>query len=264
MVQYDQYLEIRFSGTGVHPETIHSKELAEVIAAFEEMMSAELTRSDKEIDSAGVVVSLVGIEEGSAKLRFRSTYMTAAVLVFSAAAQLIEARRYEELAPKSVESLKTFQKFGRKHNSYAEFRTEIDSPEPLARLAPEDAIELEGPEFISGETAIYGRVVRVGGVEPKIWLSVDGDQVGCDANETLAKKAAVRLYETIGLQGSVRWKADDMSIDSFRALRLLKYEDTSIVDSFGELSNMVSEYYEDVEDVERYVAGIRGETSEDG
>ena len=79
----------------------------------------------------------------------------------------------------------------------------------------------------------------------------------------LAREMAKRLYETIGVRGTARWATRDMSLDEFRIEELTAYRPTSLTQAMDSLGEVAGKYYEEIEDVDAFVADLRGRGPED-
>ena len=65
-------MEIKFSGENIYPESIDVKELAEVLVAFEQSLTSIILKDSPSISIDQIVIGLVQIDKGSAKLKFKS------------------------------------------------------------------------------------------------------------------------------------------------------------------------------------------------
>lgn len=89
------------------------------------------------------------------------------------------------------------------------------------------------------DTIIYGELTSVGGKEPNVNLDIGGQSVICKTTREQARELASRLYEVVGLEGTVtqddvtgrivgmskvtsivpyRWRPGDDPLDALRAL----------------------------------------------
>jgi hypothetical protein len=106
---------------------------------------------------------------------------------------------------------------------------------------------------------MYGTLIRIGGDNPpRALIDFPNERVSCRVSTLdLARKIARRLYDTIGVTGTVTWDLRDMSVHDFRISELLEYEDTPPTQAFKSLSDLIGDYYEGV-DVEKLIRDIRG------
>lgn len=113
-----------------------------------------------------------------------------------------------------------------------------------------------------GDTTIYGRLIRVGGVGPRATLlTPDGKHLHVELSESMAVALASsgRLHEDVGIEGGATWRVDTWEILEFRAQRITAYrpDKTNLVETFEALAKAAGDRWEGV-DAERFVAGLRG------
>jgi hypothetical protein len=115
---------------------------------------------------------------------------------------------------------------------------------------------------LRGETVLFGRVERVGGVEPKVRLRIsDHESVSCHISEELAKRVGNRLYNEVGLRGQATWDAVDFELLYFHAEELLSYQAGPITAAFDALAGAVGGAFDSVDDVEEFVGALRHGTT---
>ncbi len=264
MKSEEPYLEIRFAGKGASgPEQIRARDLADAIKAFEELVVSELKASGEDVDPNDVVVGLVDVRAGSARFRFKSSYMATAVAAYVSAARHVKEKAYSEMRSTSAEALQTLQRVGKKYNGDVELRTheqQGEDAEPLALIRREEPIELPAPSYLKGITTLYGKIARVGGSTPKVRLDLEpGERLVCTVGEDLARQIATRLYEFVGLRGVAHWNLDTAEIEVFEIQALLPYEKTGAMDAFAALAEVSAEDFTDIQDVVQYAEVLRGE-----
>ena len=171
-----EIMEIKFSGENIFPETIRAKELADILANVEESLTAIILKENATINIDDLIIGLVNIEEGSAKLRFKSSMQATVLTAFTLLVTAIAQSDYAKIPLASIKSVKAISDFTKKKNCIAEFRTHADSTEPLASITPQTEIIIPETYQIKGETTIYGKVIRVGGVSPKAMIKLTDKQ----------------------------------------------------------------------------------------
>lgn len=253
-----EMMEIRFTGENILPETIRARDLADVLSNVEESLTAIILKENANIDIDDIVIGLVNIEEGSAKLRFKSSLQVAALSAFTLISSAISTGDYAKLPYSTIKSVKSISEFTKKRNCIAEFRTQVENIEPLASLTPQTEINIPEVYQISGETIIYGKVMRVGGVTPKAVVRLSDKQtVYCDVKADIAKDIGHRLYSWVGLYGMAKWNTDDYSLESFTIEKITEYEDAPISKGISELSSVVGGYLKDKVDVIKLISELR-------
>ncbi len=258
MDRLHEIMEIKFSGENILPETIRARDLADILANVEESLTAIILKENADINIDDLVIGLVNIEEGSAKLRFKSSMQIIALLAFTMLSTAISTGDFTKVPITAINSVKSISDFTKKRNCVAEFRTQIDSEKPLASLTPTSEINIPAIYQLSGETVIYGRIIRVGGATPKAVIRLNDKQtVYCEVKESLAKEIAHKLYSWVGLSGTAKWTTEDYSLDSFRIEKITEYEDIPITKSISELSSIAGKHLKDKIDVIKTISELR-------
>ena len=115
---------------------------------------------------------------------------------------------------------------------------------------------------VKGETNVYGKLLRVGGLKPRAMLMLEsGKMIDVDVTEDLAVEMASgqRLYKMIGLEGEATWRADTGVMIGVRARVLLPYrrDEGDPVRAFELLAEAAEARWDNVYVVE-YVNELRG------
>jgi hypothetical protein len=166
---------------------------------------------------------------------------------------------FSKLPIASIKSIKSISEFTQKRKCIAEFRVRADSANPSATITPESQIKIPESYYLEGETILYGRIIRVGGVTPKVVLKItDKEAIHCDVTELLAKELGHRLYSWVGLKGKAVWNIEDYSMDSFKVDKVTEYQETSLSKGIAELSSLIGKYLKDKTDVIKTVSELRG------
>lgn len=197
----DTLFEIRFAGGGILPENVRAGEMAEILNSIEDMVSAMVAKDHPTLTKEDLVVGLVNIKRGSVHLQFSSKIPEVALPAFVQVSKTIKTKKFDALPKTALKSLQTFSSFVHKKNCDAEFITRNGKTKVLATFTPD--IQILSAGSLSGETTIYGQVIRVGGREPKAMIeTVDGLTVYCDMeSEDLARELGERLYTWVSLKG---------------------------------------------------------------
>lgn len=253
-----ELMEIKFTGEDIFPETIRAKELADILTSIEESLTNIIIKENPDISIEELVIGLVNIEEGSAKLRFKSTLQVLTLSAFTLLSSSIATNDFTKVPIATIKSVKTISDFTKQRNCIAEFRAHADSANPLASLTPSSEIIIPEAFQLTGETIIYGKVMRVGGATPKVVIKLsDRQTVYCDVMEDLAKEIGHKLYSWVGLSGIAQWNTEDYSLDSFKIEKITEYEDIPLSKSMSELSSVVGKYLKDKVDVIKTISELR-------
>ncbi len=253
----DQTFAIKISGEGLSPEEVSIGDLGKLLSSFDKSIKSLIPKEEPEM-AKDIVIGLIGIGTGSAKLTFK-TKLPVVMLAWSSLTAVIRENNFHTLPPESIKPLKEIADLSKKKRCAVEFHNTNGAISP-AIIHPDTTIEIPSEKYIEVSTTIYGKVERVGGKkEPKALLSLPKTgSLSCDVSEEMAKKLAQRLYTWVGVAGQAKWNIDDDSIAAFQIESLTSYEDTPLSDAIQELAKITGELWKDEEDVIKAVAKLRG------
>jgi hypothetical protein len=243
---------------GIKPEDLRAGELAKVITSFEDMIASTVKRDRPQISKDELVIGLVQIENKSVGLEFTTKLPELALPAYYSITDAVATERYLDLPGEALKHLREFHSFIKAKNCECEMFSRNGKTNLKAILLPKTIIP-EHPK-ISGEITLYGRIVRVGGEEPRVMFEQpNGKSLFCRVkSEDLARQLGERLYTWVGLIGIATFDSDTMEVTEFKVEDTTGYEGKlSIKDSISELSTISRQYYADVSDVESYVTEIR-------
>lgn len=261
MSNLNNLMEIKFIGKDIYPENIKVKELADILLSVEESILPIIIKDNPNISIEDIIIGLVDIGNSSTKLKFKSSFPKIVLSAFIALSSAIANNDFESLPLRSIESLKNISDFTRKKSCIAEFWTHEDSEHPLAQITPSTEIVIPKTRHLEGETILYGRVERVGGVHPKVMVRVsDKEVIYCDIEEGLAKELGHMLYTWVGISGIATWNIEDYSIESFRIKEITEYRESSLLGGLNKLFFMIGKYWKGEIDVVKAVSELRGES----
>ena len=257
----ENLIEISFSGKDVKPSTVKASEIADILKAVENMVESQVFRDHPEIDKEAVIVSFVNIRASSVDLQFASPIPQIANKAFAYIGEAVTKQDYTKLPSSSFDALDTIMIFVRKRQCTAEFATLNGQRTVVAKITPDTNI-IRTP-MLTGETIIFGKVVRVGGRTPKVMVElVNGQTIYCDSGIDIARQLGSKLYSVVGLVGLAHWDAESLKMEQFAIKGLTAYEESPLTDAMNELAKIAGAYYSDINDVDKYIAGLRGSESE--
>ena len=240
-------LVFRLHGEGINPETLRSRDLGDLLIKFEDSIRTLIREQNEDIGDDEIFLSVVDIESDSVGIKYKPN-LKEVVAAFVLIASSFNSNNFDILPTKTIIDLKEIQSRTRKYNCSAEFKV---NGEVLGELRPDTEISISENLKVRGETSIYGKLVRVGGVEPKARLELlDGYAFSVDISESLAQEIAKDLYKTINLNGNAVWNTKDSQIIQFRAESRGQYTETSNRQSFSELSDLLGEYWNPIDNID--------------
>lgn len=255
-------LELKFTGNKIKPEGIKAREIAEVITAFEDILAEIVAHEYAHVKKEDIAVSLVGIQRGSIGLQFAPPLPQVVLAAEKILAPAIETGNFDTLPYLAIEPLKKIAAFTQHHECNADFYSVNGTYRLLATITPETEIKTAAP--LTGETIIYGQVLRVGGRKPKVTFEPLGGKVlYCSTSRKIAKSLALKLYTWAAVSGIAQWNSYTLELEEFEIHTVIDYQPQPVTAAFAELAQIAGKYYADVSDVNAYVAGIRGEPAED-
>ena len=247
---------IRLTGDGVRPHLIPASDLAELLVAAEQTVLALAGREHPEAADE-LIVGLTNIEDASISFGFTSNHREVALSTYSELVSSVENRLFKSLPGRSLEGLRTLTRFSREHRGHTQFWNGSDTG-PLLDLASDYAIDVPAPEYQRGETTLYGKIERVGGVRPRVRLRVSQREVVYgDISEDQSRTLGARLYSDTALRGQATWDANDGSVVYFRVDEILDYERGSVTATFEELRAAAGSAFDRIEDVDLFASRIR-------
>ena len=69
------------------------------------------------------------------------------------------------------------------------------------------------------------------------------------------------LYQLIGVRGVATWDLKNLSLIKFQIEELTEYRKTPITEAIESLRKLVGKYYQDIDDIDAFIADLRGRDS---
>jgi len=252
-----QLIEVKITGNKYKPGDIRSRDIAEYIASIEEMVAAYLADQHSYIKKDEIIVGLSDIKESSFGLIFKpedeNVYDS-----FVEISEKLEKKLFHTLPIGTRRPILNLLRLSKKHQSNLEFISLNGKSKLEYTITPET--EFFEPPLISGETVLYGEVIRVGGKnDAKVKLSLDtGEEITCDLTLELAKELGGFLYTEVGVIGIARWKSDTLEIESFTITGITNYRsEISLQEGISKLGDLLGKYYEDIDDPVQHINDLR-------
>lgn len=218
----DRTLEVRLRNEDdtLRPETLRIRDLAEIASYVEDAVAAATGIRLEHGEDTPVLVSLTGIEGGSARLLL--TLATSALAATVGIKQALISRDYSRLPMRCQKKLSEMSGY----LSARGWQAELAGVSP-GRALISAAHPVPAPErrTIKSVTTIYGDCVRVGGETPKagIWLVTTKRILNIDVDPDLARVLGNHLYDCVGITGTATLDAATLDMLAFRGEALLPY-----------------------------------------
>jgi hypothetical protein len=257
-IMTDSSVELRIRGAHLHPETLKASDLAQILLCLEKAIAITADVRPTEDEPEPVVVSLTAIRDGSAGLG-----LTVSPAVWGAVVMIcvsIADREFRHLPRNAQAKLAELSRLFVKQGWEGEF-----TGHALRRAVISASNPVPEPEAsrLRGTTALVGKCIRVGGVEPSVQIrpAQGGKLITVQVSHKLVKELGDRLYETVALEGEAVWDSESWEIIEFRAARVLPYRSGDVMAAFRELATVSANAWDGV-DAEEYVRKSRSEDSE--
>ena len=157
--------EVVFEGPGIYPEKIPIGKLARALSAVQRLASGQEQEEEDAVESQEDRIRLLGVRRGSAAYQFSAPQPHIAISHLRDAGKVLddpESLGENEYVLSPVEELSNVAK---SLECMIVMRAPGKDGVVLARIGPRSFSAVSEKLFIHGETAIIGRVERVGGAD---------------------------------------------------------------------------------------------------
>ena len=253
---HNTMLEIRLSGENISPGKIRSKEIAEVIESVEDMIASMAIHEHSGLKKEDIVIGLKDIRQGSIGLIFAQNLAEITEPATRDLTKAISEKNFGALPSDVMKSLRKLSAFTRRNQCNTEIAIMNGGSKILTTLTPETEIPDQYP--FSGETTLYGEIMRVGGSEPKIqFKTLENKIIYCKTNRIVAKKAGTKLYTQVGVHGVAEWNSETFEIENFKVTEISDYEPIPLSQAFEEIADLVGDSLDEIADVASFVSDLR-------
>lgn len=245
---------LRVAGDDVTPDRLPLRDLAQLLTLIHSALDYVSPSSDESDDLQKTVFSLATIKKsGSTSVAIACNDEEEGRRSFDALTKLVNARFVSDQAKRYSRG---FQEASRKFRAPIEFR-EDELSKPVATIFPDE--HTDAPvAVITGDTSIYGKLLRVGGADPRAMLRMDdGTTRIMKVSASFARQLAPFLYREIGLYGTAKWETEQWRLIDFDPKKLLDYEQTSAIEAFKELAEASGPDAWEGVDVTKAIAELR-------
>lgn len=253
----NEQFTLRFSGVAeLKPQALRAKELATILENMEAAVAASVVERDPTLKQNQVMVALVGVSDQSVGLTFTPNLQELTFPALAEIAQAISSNQIGKLAGSVVKALEPIVQFVRARGCTAELSFTRGGVVTTAVITPATRIERAKP--LKSVDILYGNVMRVGGVEPKVEIkTIDGTTLYCETTEQIALKLAKRLYTQVAVEGMATWDPQSFEIKEFQVTELLPYAPVELPEAFRQLRESTKGFFETIGDVEEYIHELR-------
>lgn len=207
-------IKVRLVGDGMHPDKVPFTTLVQAITSIQRLVHNREESDDEPIDD----FSLLDVEEGSAVFRLGTREKDLVIDRLGQTKRLIASPSAGDGASHLVlKSLREVSRSCRRLNC----RIEVYAPKgkrPLVTFTGDTYESVAEHCTVRGEFSIFGRIVRVGGGEPKAMLRLDdGSLLYCAVDgKALLHDMAKQLDNRVVCKGTAVWVGSNWEIQRFK------------------------------------------------
>ncbi len=260
--KFEKFVEIIVTGKDIYPENLGIRNLFRILNSIDRLISSIAKREQPDMDSE-LHLSLTGINNGSVAISIQSIgneelfISTYKVFIESIASNTLSL--LPEDAIREVKHLSDFTKETGLTLMFPFFGGDGDN---TIMINPDTELFIPEADYMKGETTIYAKIERVGGIKkPKVTIRlIQGRSIDCDVEDIqLVKNLAHKLYEWVSLKGTALWNVNNLSIIDFKIHQIAGYRETSISQAVEYLSDVIGIDYRHLDDVVNHIYDGRKE-----
>ncbi|MCB5253482.1 MAG: hypothetical protein M0P37_08710 [Synergistaceae bacterium] len=250
----------------ISPKELSASKLGELIKQYEIAIRSEYKECTGSKPEDGGIVALDSIEDNCVTLRF---FVAALLVTVGARVSRIPkpnqclTERYTSASRRLYEQIYSIgSSYNTPIESFRFSQGDQSKTEVLSVISPEDISQIATARLKSIKK-LYGKVVSVGGIEPKIKIQLaDGETISCNATIELTQKAAGYLYESVKVTGLAKtcYSLGTSSVTEFTIHSIDRFEELSIMDLFARLKPNISDQLDRIDDLDEYFMDIREDT----
>lgn len=256
----DQYIDIEVKGPNIEPSTLSVRDLADLVVAIETAVNSVARQRFTELSKESIQLSLTSIKKGnSADIRLQPSLRNEQFKALSLFSEGVAQDSFYNLPAKSYESALQIVKICKRINAFVEIKSNWTKDPSLVTFSPHTSLTKPERPYVEGETVLFGKILRAGGVKPTLVLKSAESTITVRTNEDTAKEVARHLYTNVGIKGVGKWDAESNELIDFRAISIDPYEGGSVVDAINEASEIAGKYFEDIDNVVDYISRLRKE-----
>lgn len=251
---------VQITGEDIRPGVLTLDDLIGYLRPLQEAIAATLQEEGE--DTEGPVLTLTGIEPGSARVLMGMSPASATALARVATA--VNLGRYDLLTPTALAAVARL--VGRTVERGHEYRITAAPaygiPDTTISPATAETLHLPPAATVKGPTTIYGRCITVGGTQkPRATVHLHtGGYVLVYGNEEQIRALGRLLYEDIAAEGIATWLMPDWELTSLQLAQVAPHPYTSPLQAFAKLQALDGAAWREV-DAEAYVDALRHGTA---
>lgn len=247
-------LKFRLVGEDLTPDKVSANEFSKLVSAYENALIAFVSRDNPTMKHTAFI-SVVGIKNESLGVEFlpnKEALYEASDIINRA----INNNTISKLPFETVQNLEIIQRFVDTRECIAELNgyEKIES----TKITPSTNLKINETFYVRGETLVYGKIMRIGGSEPRVRIEFDnGKQFSVITNQKEAKRLSPHLYEKVGIKGMAKWKKENNELINIKPKSFILMENNPLKKRMKGLGELLGKYWVDVENPDDYTASLR-------
>lgn len=258
--------EVLFEGKGVYPELIPLGTLTQTFSAIRRLMAGgEVVEEDEEaealVDTSSV--RLLDIKRGSALFQFVGASAATDLTNLRGVGHVLESPEQLGNNDYVLRPIETLSVIARRLGCTVVFREATSEKTVLAKIEPSSYERIAGSLFIAGDTAITGRVERVGGATTRscaLRVSFQAKLLYCRVTtQEVARLLGAKLYQDVAVSGTARWLRNSWKIVHFTINNVYQPQAGSLHEAFQALREAGGHGWDGVQDPRAFIEEISGQ-----
>lgn len=258
--------EVLFEGKGVYPEFIPLGTLTQTFSAIRRIVAgSEIVDEDEEaeepVDASSI--RLLDMKRGSALFQFVGASVTTDLANLRGVGRVLESP--DELGKNDyvLRPIETLSAIARRLGCTVVFREATSEKTVLAKIEPSSYERIAGSLFITGDTAITGRVERVRGATTRscaLRVSFQAKLLYCRvATQDVARQLGAKLYQDVAVTDTARWLRNSWKIVHFTINNVHQPQAGSLHEAFQALREAGGHGWDGVSDPRASIEEISGQ-----
>lgn len=243
------FFKIRFPE--IKPSDHNAKDLFAALIALQDAINIIALKENSDVHEDHLYWSLTEITHSSTVLKFDSNqeiYTESANKAFTA----IKNNDFSDTPEQASAKIVDFHKYVKSKKA----NCEIYIGDSLYHtLSYETDLDVPIAFKTSGETVLYGELIRVGGAEPVARVKIlGGKTISCPISKDKAQEIGIYLYKDLKLTGRATWNSSK-EIVRFTIKDFEIFAPNNIVDVLSEARELGLSKWDDIDDIEGYLNG---------
>ncbi|MCF6133442.1 hypothetical protein [Flavobacterium wongokense] len=248
-------LKIKFTGNEIEPSKVSANEFAKIVACYENALLAVINKKHPARNGIDFI-SIVEVKHESLTIE-ADPHVDEIKEAANEINTAIKNNKVNFLPYEVIENLVPFQQFVNKYGCKA-ILNGIEGVE-TAEITVESDIKISEALYYKGETTIYGKIIRIGGAQPRVRIETEsGKTISVITDRKNAKNLSPHLYGKIGIKGVGKWKKENDELVELKPKSFVVLSEVPLTERLKGLSNLLSKYWKNIENPDDYITSLRG------